>query len=117
MFNFKQCASLNRFWAIVGDVGDQRNRVISGGIIDPLMKLVTPVTPLLCLRLLTWTISNLCCKKCPAPPFSAMRQLLALLVTLIRHSDNIVSAVCCWALLYLTAVPIDQRLAVINSGF
>lgn len=93
-------------WAIgniAGDGPELRDKVLEGGVLDPLLKLIDlPNVSLGFLQNTTWTISNLCRNKEPPTELSYVNEILPSLVKLLGHTDRQIKTDAGWAMSYLT---------------
>ena len=72
----------------IGDGPQCRDLVIKLGVVEPLLRFISPEIPMSFLRNVTWVIVNLCRSKEPPPSEDTIRQLLPALAFLIQHSDT-----------------------------
>ncbi|PON69637.1 Importin subunit alpha [Parasponia andersonii] len=105
-------------WAlgnVAGDSPNCRDLVLSNGALVPLLAQLNEHSKLSMLRNATWTLSNFCRGKPPAP-FEQVKPALPVLRQLIFLNDEEVLTDACWALSYLSDGPNDKIQAVIESG-
>ncbi|XP_021772441.1 importin subunit alpha-4-like isoform X2 [Chenopodium quinoa] len=105
-------------WALGNVAGDSpscRDLVLSHGALVPLLSQLNENSKLSMLRNATWTLSNFCRGKPPAP-FEQVKPALPVLKHLIHLNDEEVLTDACWALSYLSDGPNDKIQAVIEAG-
>ncbi|XP_021734485.1 importin subunit alpha-4-like [Chenopodium quinoa] len=105
-------------WALGNVAGDSpscRDLVLSHGALVPLLSQLNENSKLSMLRNATWTLSNFCRGKPPAP-FEQVKPALPVLQHLIHLNDEEVLTDACWALSYLSDGPNDKIQAVIEAG-
>ncbi|OVA13566.1 Armadillo [Macleaya cordata] len=105
-------------WALGNVAGDSpscRDLVLGEGALMPLLSQLNELSKLSMLRNATWTLSNFCRGKPPAP-FEQVRLALPALQHLIHSTDEEVLTDACWALSYLSDGTNDKIQAVIDAG-
>lgn len=105
-------------WALGNVAGDSpscRDLVLGHGALVPLLSQLNENSKLSMLRNATWTLSNFCRGKPPAP-FEQVKPALPVLRHLIHLNDEEVLTDACWALSYLSDGPNDKIQAVIEAG-
>ncbi|XP_043724014.1 importin subunit alpha-4 [Telopea speciosissima] len=105
-------------WALGNVAGDSpscRDLVLSNGALMPLLAQLNEHSKLSMLRNATWTLSNFCRGKPPAP-FEQVKPALSALQHLIHSTDDEVLTDACWALSYLSDGTNDKIQAVIEAG-
>ncbi|KAI4342900.1 hypothetical protein MLD38_027465 [Melastoma candidum] len=105
-------------WAlgnIAGDSSDYRDIVLASGALFPLLSQLNELSKLSMLQNATWTLSNFCRGKPPAP-FEEVKAALPVLQRLIHANDEEVLTDACWALSYLSNGPNEKIQAVIEAG-
>ncbi|XP_058077577.1 importin subunit alpha-4 isoform X2 [Magnolia sinica] len=105
-------------WALGNVAGDSpscRDLVLSHGALMPLLAQLNEHSKLSMLRNATWTLSNFCRGKPPAP-FEQTKPALPALQRLIHSADEEVLTDACWALSYLSDGTNDKIQAVIEAG-
>ncbi|GAB4835666.1 Importin subunit alpha-4 [Ancistrocladus abbreviatus] len=105
-------------WALGNVAGDSpscRDLVLSTGALVPLLTQLNENSKLSMLRNATWTLSNFCRGKPPAP-FEQVKPALPVLQQLIYMNDEEVLTDACWALSYLSDGPNEKIQAVIEAG-
>eukprot|EP00038_Savillea_parva_P014571 m.11372 g.11372 ORF g.11372 m.11372 type:complete len:532 (-) comp2839_c0_seq1:217-1812(-) len=107
-------------WAlgnIAGDSPELRDYTLAEGVLAPLLHFVTdPSSKLTMVRNATWTLSNMCRGKNPAPNFESIRDAVPVLAQLLHHTDVEVMTDAAWALSYLTDGDNDKIQAVVEAG-
>jgi importin subunit alpha-1 len=107
-------------WAlgnIAGDSPELRDYTLSEGVLAPLLYFLNePSSKLTMLRNGTWTLSNMCRGKNPAPNFESIRDAVPVLAQLLHHRDEEVMTDAAWALSYLTDGDNDKIQAVVEAG-
>lgn len=68
------------------------------------------------LRTLTWCISNLCRNRSPAPPLTAVKQLLPVLDRILYHNDIPALEDACWSVSHLTNGSNERIEVAVQSG-
>ncbi|KAH7676377.1 Importin-alpha importin-beta-binding domain-containing protein [Dioscorea alata] len=105
-------------WALGNVAGDSpscRDLVLGHGALIPLLSQLNEHSKISMLRNATWTLSNFCRGKPPAP-FEQTRPALQALQHLIHSTDEEVLTDACWALSYLSDGTNDKIQAVIEAG-
>ncbi|XP_019169405.1 PREDICTED: importin subunit alpha-4-like isoform X2 [Ipomoea nil] len=105
-------------WALGNVAGDSptcRDLVLGNGALLPLLAQLNEHSKLSMLRNATWTLSNFCRGKPPAP-FEQVKAAVPVLRQLIHMNDEEVLTDACWALSYLSDGPNDKIQAVIEAG-
>ncbi|KAL2954297.1 hypothetical protein AAZX31_19G213200 [Glycine max] len=108
---------------IAGDSPSYRDFVLSHGALSPLLSQLEPESLLqlephsawAMLRLATWCLSILVCGY-PPVNFEQVKSALPVLRRLIHSTDEEVVADACWALSYLSDVPINNIQDIIEAG-
>lgn len=107
-------------WAlgnIAGDCSELRDYTLEQGVLGPLLHFVQdPSSKLTMVRNGTWTLSNMCRGKNPAPDFATISEAVPVLAQLLHHRDEEVMTDAAWALSYLTDGSNEKIQAVVEAG-
>ena len=106
-------------WAlgnIIGDGPDMRDICINEGVVDPLLRLISPNMTLSFMRNVTWVIVNLCRNKDPLPSMDTIAKLLPALCFLLTKDDTLILIDAVWAISYLSDGGHELIQMVIESG-
>lgn len=106
-------------WAlgnIAGDSPSSRNEVLNAGVLPPLLSLIQSSTKISLIRNATWTLSNFCRGKQPAPDWDQIQVVLPALTHLLHYNDDEVLIDACWAVSYLSDGSNQKIQAVIDTG-
>eukprot|EP00040_Diaphanoeca_grandis_P039665 m.259755 g.259755 ORF g.259755 m.259755 type:complete len:525 (-) comp38609_c0_seq1:292-1866(-) len=107
-------------WAlgnIAGDCPQLRDYVIEQGVLQPLIDFLnTPNQKITMTRNGTWTLSNMCRGKNPAPSFARIQVCIPMMAQLLHHHDEEVMTDAAWALSYITDGDNDKIESVVRSG-
>uniref|UniRef100_A0AC35U1A4 Importin subunit alpha n=1 Tax=Rhabditophanes sp. KR3021 TaxID=114890 RepID=A0AC35U1A4_9BILA len=106
-------------WAIANITGDSsqlRDYAISEGLLEVLTDLIknAHTTKVELVRVMAWTLSNLCRHKNPHPSPMAIKKILPNIHILMEHQDKAVRQDACWALSYMSDGP-DEQIALVAS--
>ena len=105
-------------WALGNIAGDgigTRDLVLGAGIVEPLLRALTPAAKDSFIRNAAWTLSNLCRGK-PMPDFNVVLPLLPKLSALITSTDKETLADALWALSYLSDGDVERLQAFLEAG-
>ncbi|KAI8874070.1 ARM repeat-containing protein [Ramicandelaber brevisporus] len=107
-------------WAlgnIAGDSTSFRDQALQSGAMQPLCALLlSSNSKQALLRNATWSLSNLCRGKNPAPSWDMIEPALPVFARLIYIEDGEILTDACWALSYLTDGANDKIQSVIEAG-
>jgi len=92
-------------WAIGNLTGDEptyRDEALYLGVVDYIVNLAQTTKSVPVLKILSWTLSNLCRGK-PPPPFHLVAPSLTVLETLVSHTDDEIATDSVWAISHLSS--------------
>ncbi|KAL1190961.1 Importin subunit alpha-1 [Cardamine amara subsp. amara] len=106
-------------WAlgtVAGGSTENRDHVLSSGVLDPLLPHLNVNTKESVLRIATATLANLC-RGQPPPLFHQVKPALPTLKRLLQSDDEDLFSDACWALCYMSDSSDDGIQSVIEAGF
>ena len=104
-------------WAlgnIAGDGSAMRDLVIQ--IVEPLLAFVRSDISVPFLKIISWTMANLCQNKYSPPTLEIVQMCMPTLFQLAQHSDTDIMVHGCWAISYLTDGSTEQIQEVVDTG-
>ena len=104
-------------WAlgnIAGDGSAMRDLVID--IVEPLLAFVRSDISVPFLKIISWTMANLCQNKYTPPALEIVQMCMPTLFQLAQHSDTDIMVHGCWAISYLTDGSNEQIEEVVDTG-